>query len=99
MSEQEYQIPDLASVLKTLASLAPQGQQPNIAPSEAFPHSSESSRAPPPSLKSASVPGSKLIDPATIVDWSSGLRCVVKTIAAHDNIIKEIRRVSWFLIL
>jgi hypothetical protein len=40
------------------------------------------------------VNGPKIIDPATITDWSSGLRCVMKTVAAHENIIKEIRRVS-----
>jgi len=35
----------------------------------------------------------KIVDPASIIEWSAGLRCVTKTVAKHDNIINEIRKV------
>jgi hypothetical protein len=34
----------------------------------------------------------KIIDPATIVEWSAGLRCVMKTVAIHENVLNDIRR-------
>ncbi|TVY33778.1 hypothetical protein LOCC1_G007083 [Lachnellula occidentalis] len=33
-----------------------------------------------------------VVEPASIIEWSAGLRCVMKTVAKHDNIINEIRR-------
>jgi len=38
----------------------------------------------------------KVVDPATIVEWSAGLRCVMRTVAKHDQMIYEIRKVSSF---
>ncbi|CAG8977884.1 hypothetical protein HYALB_00001761 [Hymenoscyphus albidus] len=32
------------------------------------------------------------IDPATITEWSAGLRCVMKTVARHENVMNDIRR-------
>jgi len=108
MAGDSYQVPDLASVLRTLASLAPQDQK-NGAEESLRQQIHESQRQPPigphqtPQLLPQSAKlqkstafvqtaGQKLTDPATIIDWPSGLRCVMKTVAAHDNIIKEIRR-------
>lgn len=34
-----------------------------------------------------------VVDPATIVEWSAGLRCVMKTVAKHDNMLSDIRKV------
>ena len=34
------------------------------------------------------------VDPATIIDWPSGLRCVMRTVARHDAIIARIKKVS-----
>jgi hypothetical protein len=96
MAGQDYQVPDLASVLKTLASFVPPGPQNQGLSTQPQPQNSSSAQA----LTSKSseappaAPAPKLIDPATITDWSSGLRCVMKTVAAHENIIREIRRVS-----
>jgi len=39
----------------------------------------------------------KVVDPATIVDWPAGLRCVMRTVGKHDQMIHEIRRVSFYL--
>jgi hypothetical protein len=96
MAGQGYQVPDLASVLKTLASFAPapQGNSQHSRPQTPEPRKT---REAPPSMKPespAAVNSLKIIDPATITDWPSGLRCVMKTVAANENIIKEIRRVS-----
>lgn len=48
------------------------------------------SHAPPPV---AAAP--KAIDPATITEWSAGLRCVMKTVARHENLLNDIRRVCY----
>lgn len=110
MAGNEYQVPDLASVLRTLANLAPQNYnnthveeqtqrpvEPVTVPrpqpvQQAWSQSEEILRARPPEKQAAHKP----LDPATILDWSTGLRCVMKTVAIHDNIIKEIRRVCIF---
>lgn len=101
MNTEDYQVPSLASVLQTLASIQAQNQ--TIPPqSLQSPHPAlENSKFiyPPPQLDglgrdAAGLPAKKVVDPATITEWSAGLRCVMKTVAAHDNIIKEIRRVS-----
>jgi hypothetical protein len=99
MASQDYQVPDLASVLKTLASFAPPGSQTLGNSSHPQPWTPEIRQAATSKVPEATTPanGPKLIDPATITDWSSGLRCVMKTVAAHENIIKEIRRVSCIL--
>jgi hypothetical protein len=39
-------------------------------------------------------PAKVLIDPATIIDWSSGLKCVMRTIAKHESMLQDIRKVS-----
>jgi hypothetical protein len=94
---QPYQLPDLDSVLKTLASFTtPQNQQHQGISQTALPHAGhfQVQQQTAPLERAAPVPEKKLIDPATITDWSSGLRCVMKTVAAHENVIKEIRRVS-----
>lgn len=38
----------------------------------------------------------RVVDPASIIEWSAGLRCVMKTVAKHDHIINEIRKVCVF---
>lgn len=38
-------------------------------------------------------PQKNVVDPATITDWSAGLRCVMKTVARHDYIIADIKKV------
>ncbi|KAG0650003.1 hypothetical protein D0Z07_3735 [Hyphodiscus hymeniophilus] len=96
--------PDLASVLSILAGLTPQTQtllsqpqtQPSLtasAPQQQWlptPHPVPPPRSttppePPPSAV-------KVVDPAMIVEWSSGLRCVMKTVARHEGVLLEIRR-------
>lgn len=101
-------MPDLASVLRTLANLAPQGSNApnNLGEQTQFPEplvrpqpvqqpwsqSEEILRARIPEKQAAQKP----LDPAAILDWSTGLRCVMRTVAIHDNVIKEIRRVCIF---
>lgn len=36
---------------------------------------------------------SQTIDPTTIIDWSVGLRCVMRTVSKHDQLLGEIRKV------
>lgn len=33
------------------------------------------------------------IDSTTIIDWSSGLKCVMKLVASRENVMKDIRKV------
>lgn len=40
----------------------------------------------------------KIVDPATIVDWSAGLRCVMRTVGKHNHILQEIRKVSKYIL-
>jgi hypothetical protein len=87
--------PDLASVLKTLAGLAPQNQQQGPVT-----HQVHQQQAPQAWSQNAQAyhnttlaGGPKVIDPATIIDWPAGLRCVMKTVAKHENILHDIRRV------
>ena len=137
MSSNENQTPDLASILRTLASLAPQSRQqgqPYVQTQEtSFPPQVEHAPAhqgwhqnytqiaelprtfppqvdhPPaqqgwhqsvsqvPELRRPSPPVNpaiKIVDPATIIEWSAGLRCVMKTVAKHENMLHDIRRVS-----
>ena len=135
MSSNENQAPDLASILRTLASLAPQSRQqgqPHVQTQEtSFPqveHSpahqgwhqnytqvAELPQTFPPQVEHPPVhqgwhqnvsqvaelprtspvtPAIKIVDPATITEWSAGLRCVMKTVAKHENMLHDIRRVS-----
>jgi hypothetical protein len=99
MAASNSQVPDLASVLKTLASLAPQSQQQGIAHHQHTQNLNQAAeQLPPPHVQRNNVgaeAGTKprVIDPATIIDWPSGLKCVMKTVVSHENVIKEIRRV------
>ncbi|KAG9233870.1 hypothetical protein BJ875DRAFT_30934 [Amylocarpus encephaloides] len=34
----------------------------------------------------------KMVDPATIIEWSAGLRCLLKTVARHEHVLNDIRR-------
>ena len=36
----------------------------------------------------------KVVDPSTIVEWSAGLRCVMRTVAQHEQLLSEVRKVS-----
>lgn len=110
MSSHEYQAPDLASILKTLASLTPKSQQqvgeqstqdPQPLPYVAAPllppyqQSWQPQVQTPASVsRSTSANNAKLIDPASITDWSSGLKCVMRTVAKHENLLHDIRYVG-----
>ena len=41
-----------------------------------------------------SIPPSKRIDPATITDWPSGLRSVMRTVASNETSVARIKRVG-----
>jgi len=107
MSSNGQQTPNLASILKTLADLNSQNTQPisqpqpqsavqtQVQPSSAFQHAWQqeldiASQGPKPSTPvNASL---NVVEPASIIEWSAGLRCVMKTVAKHDGMIGEIRR-------
>ncbi|PMD55787.1 uncharacterized protein K444DRAFT_536848 [Hyaloscypha bicolor E] len=97
------QTPDLASILKTLASLAPQAQQQQVQPppqphplptpfpaeqvwQQSLVQATQPSHTPTPSA------APKVVDPATIIEWSAGLRCVMKQVAKHESILQDVRR-------
>ncbi|CAL3963854.1 hypothetical protein PZA11_001354 [Diplocarpon coronariae] len=95
--------PDLASILRTLAGLTPQTQpQPNAtygqAPShfeqrqQPWPLQPERIAAPPHSITPTDPLPKTGIDPATIIEWSAGLRCVMITVARHEGMLNDIRR-------
>jgi hypothetical protein len=109
-SNNEYEPQNLASILAALASLTPQsqqGQQPTQG-APPLPYSGQPvqpvqqawqqvQQAPQavPSPKSAPINGAKvIIDPATIIDWPTGLKCVMRTVVKHENMLQDIRRVS-----
>jgi hypothetical protein len=109
MASNGYQVPDLASVLKTLASLTPAQQATLAAPPElvhtttseapyqrvTVPSSQHHTENPPiPQLTTADRSKSELVDPSTITEWSAGLRYVMKIVAVRENIIADIRKVS-----
>ena len=102
MSSNDYQTPDLASILKTLASLPPQTHQqqsyPNPQPEvSTWPPQNEQPQHQQQWQSTPSAPpnaAKNLVDPATIVEWSAGLRCVMKTAAKHETMLSEIRKVS-----
>jgi hypothetical protein len=95
MEKNDYQVPDLASILRTLAALTPQQSTPQLQHYATPP--TDIHQANPNQLRSQQATSTsekpKLIDPATIMEWSSALRCVMKTVAANDTILAEIRRV------
>jgi len=108
MTSNGYQVPDLASVLKTLASLTPAQQamlvsspeqaRPTVSPSpherDLAPSSQIHDNANSPFLQPpiATHPVNDLADPSIITEWSAGLRHVMKTVAARDDIIADIRK-------
>jgi len=107
MSSNNYQTPDLATVLRTLAGLTPQNQQHAAKLStqdQSSPLPTHIGQSEPEVLQKIAAPSvsytcmpsatQKIIDPATIIDWASGLRCVMKTVAKHEKILHEIRRVG-----
>jgi hypothetical protein len=102
MAASNSQVPDLASVLKTLASLAPQSQQQDITHYQRSQNLGQAAQQWPlpqaerNDIRAEAAIKPRVIDPATIIDWSSGLKCVMKTIASHENVIKEIRRVRLY---
>lgn len=115
------QTPDLASILRTLASLQSQNQQTQVetttqlpstaqTPVEVQPYQPELQNYqiapqvwPKPEeiipSRSTTPPGlpKNHVDPATIIDWSSGLRCVMKVVGKNENIVEEIKRVRHVL--
>ncbi|KAE9377118.1 hypothetical protein N431DRAFT_436368 [Stipitochalara longipes BDJ] len=97
------QTPDLASILKTLAGLAPQGQQQQHQPppqQHPLPTPFPAEQVWQQSLVQATQPSRtstppnvpKVVDPSTIIEWSAGLRCVMKQVAKHESILQDVRR-------
>lgn len=39
------------------------------------------------------------VDPATIIDWPTGLRCVMKTVTMNEKVIAEIKKVCDFRLM
>jgi hypothetical protein len=93
--------PDLASVLKTLAGLTPQSQRQGHATNYVHQQApSQTWQQNAPAYTNATPASStKVIDPATIIDWSAGLRCVMKTVAKHEDILHDIRRVRCLVLV
>lgn len=106
MAADNRQTPDLASILRTLSGLNSQNVQKQAPPprsttptaevpshlQQAWQHELERASQHPRSTISADAQP-KFIDPTSIIEWSAGLRCVMKMVAKHDNIVNEIRRV------
>ncbi|KAH7403417.1 hypothetical protein BKA64DRAFT_776888 [Cadophora sp. MPI-SDFR-AT-0126] len=101
--------PDLASILRTLASLAPQTQPQQDQPtaygqlSSFPPHIQQPQQSWAPTVEQvSSVPRSttptepppqkNVVDPATITEWSAGLKCVMRTVAKHEGILNDVRK-------
>ncbi|KAG4435759.1 hypothetical protein IFR05_008773 [Cadophora sp. M221] len=98
--------PDLASILRTLAGLAPQSQpqqdQPVIhslvpshfeQPQQSWaPNAEQVSSIPRSTTPTEPPPQKNVVDPATIIEWSAGLRCVMKTVARHESVLNDIRK-------
>ncbi|KAF2086729.1 hypothetical protein K490DRAFT_43651 [Saccharata proteae CBS 121410] len=80
------QVPDLASVLANLASLAIQQQPPPVAvmPTQ-DPRPVPLHRRSTPQMPQMTATRTPVIDPATIIDWPQGLRCVSKIAARNPN--------------
>ncbi|KAN0117576.1 Protein of unknown function (DUF2458) domain containing protein [Hyaloscypha variabilis] len=98
------QTPDLASILKTLAGLTPQAQQQQSQPQPQQQHPLSTpfpaeqvwqqslAQATQPSRTSTPPVVPKAFDPSTIIEWSAGLRCVMKQVAKHESILQDVRR-------
>ncbi|PVH87261.1 hypothetical protein DL98DRAFT_270015 [Cadophora sp. DSE1049] len=101
--------PDLASILRTLATLAPQNQPQQDQPTAygqppSFPsHFQQSPQSWAPAAEQVlSIPRSttptepppqkNVVDPAAITEWSAGLKCVMRTVAKHESILNDIRK-------
>lgn len=94
--------PDLASVLATLAQFAP----PEIIEKAAKPHAESHAAYSQPSLdvvadprlqrgrSNTPLPDKSVIDPATITEWSAGLRCMSKIAAQNQSFAESIRMVG-----
>ncbi|TVY16440.1 hypothetical protein LARI1_G005543 [Lachnellula arida] len=68
-----------------------QVQQPSNAYQQAWQQQLDIASQGPKSSATVNAPPN-IIEPASIIEWSAGLRCVMKTVAKHDHIINEIRR-------
>ena len=99
--------PDLASVLATLAQFAPpeqtHGTIDNGIGTQAAP-SQDSLDVPddPRNVRYSSrspLPNKDIIDPATITEWSAGLRCVSKIATQNPAIAEAIRTVRPYVSL
>jgi len=116
MSSNGTPTPDLATILKTLAGLAPQNQVQQAQPAsqapplpvpEAFPaqqvwqqsisQATQSSRPNAAAAPFVSAKNVNVVDPSTIIEWSAGLRCVMRQVAKHEGILQDVRRVSIFV--
>lgn len=97
--------PDLASVLATLAQFAPNQTQLQHAQSNTTSANWQQSSLS--SGKGAAAvlnvpqtrtpqPEKQVIDPATITEWSAGLRCVTKIAAQNRHFAESIRRVRTY---
>ncbi|KAK6613720.1 hypothetical protein H4I96_00041 [Botrytis cinerea] len=93
--------PDLASVMEILANLAKAKNQQQAQPStQTASAQTPDSVAPPMTHRESgqlqaqvqSINNPKAVDPATIIDWSAGLRCVMRTMNKHDHVLQEIRK-------
>jgi len=110
MAENTPSVPsDLASILATLSQFAPPVQSHNSAPDEVIqqdvreesdyePYEPQESRAPEAIQQrlEGRTPQSQqsVIDPATITEWSAGLRCVSKIAAQNRQFAETIKRVA-----
>ncbi|KAI4121243.1 MAG: hypothetical protein LQ347_006919, partial [Umbilicaria vellea] len=108
MATNDYQTPDLASILATLAAYTPtpQPQSFHVAPPSAPAHElSEDEYLPPPAetpQAPVTSPGFQApenpihhprpIDPVTLTTWPSALRCVTRTIARNEAAMARIRQ-------
>lgn len=102
------QKPDLATILKTLASLPrpnaqriptggvqdPQVLQFGASESAQTIHLPQQQWNPPTEPRFSPT---QALDPTTIIHWPHGLRSVMRTTAKNENILSEIRRVSFLV--
>lgn len=119
MAGANYQPPDLATVLQTLAQFVPRPSNTPALPSNGLTHVNFQDVPEDPRLRhrqaatterkesttlgslngsldhSRPLPGKepRPIDPATITDWPSGLRCVMRTVGRNDASLARIKKV------
>ena len=118
------QVPDLATVLRTLSQFVPGAANGSVGlnsvqtddeleEGEYVPQDVAAASAPPQNLRttrSSTIVGTDVhlgiarpaprkgdgatgVDPATLTDWPSGLRCVMRTVARDDTAIARIKKV------